>query len=225
MSEGKKASNAAARTEIMARVRKNLAPVTTADATVRKAEAEEALRSRVRGPQPRMAGDLAERFVQKVESMSSTSGRIACREELPRAVARYLADNGLGATAAISPDLAALDWQEAGLAVEARGAVDADAVGITRCYCAIAETGTLMMISRPEMPPTLSLLPETHVVLVTPDDIVPSLEDAFFRLRQEFSGMPPAVNFISGPSRTADIEQTIVLGAHGPCRVHVIMLV
>jgi len=69
----------------------------------------------------------------------------------------------------------------------------------------------------------LSLLPETHVALVMSENLVPSLEDAFDRLRRDFPTMPPAVNFISGPSRTADIEQTIVLGAHGPCRVHVVL--
>ena len=218
-----KQENHSARAEIMARVRQNLAAVTTVDAAMRKSAAEETLHSGVRGPQPDVAGDLAERFMQKVESMSSTTGRISSREDLPQAVAHYLGENGLGGDAVISPDLAALDWKGAGLTVEARGAVNADPVGITTCYCAIAETGTLMMVSRPEMPPTLSLLPETHVALVMPENIVPSLEDAFDRLRRDFPAMPPAVNFISGPSRTADIEQTIVLGAHGPCRVHVIL--
>lgn len=213
-----------ARAEIMARVRNKLASVTTADAMIRKNAAEQAISSGKRGPQPELSGDLQERFLQKVESMSSTTDRIASREELPQAVARYLLESGLGSEAVVSPDLAALDWNGAGLSVVARGAQDADKVGITACYCAIAETGTLMLISRSSTPPTLSLLPETHVALVTPENVVPSLEDAFVRLRQEFPAMPPAINFISGPSRTADIEQTIVLGAHGPCRVHIILV-
>ena len=50
------------------------------------------------------------------------------------------------------------------------------------------------------------------------------MEDAFAMVRAELGDMPRALNFISGPSRTGDIEQTIVLGAHGPCRVHLILI-
>ncbi|OQA31923.1 MAG: Lactate utilization protein C [Betaproteobacteria bacterium ADurb.Bin341] len=110
------------------------------------------------------------------------------------------------------------------MSVAVRGAADADLVGLTDCFCAIAETGTLMLHSAPDLPPTLSLLPETHVAVVPLERIVPTMEEAFARFRAQFSDMPPAVNFISGPSRTADIEQTIVLGAHGPCRVHVVLV-
>jgi L-lactate dehydrogenase complex protein LldG len=112
----------------------------------------------------------------------------------------------------------------AGLAVEARGARDRDLVGITGCFCAIAETGTLMLASGPESPASVSLLPETHIALVPASRIVAGMEEAFALARAELGALPRAVNFISGPSRTGDIEQTIVLGAHGPYRVHLILV-
>jgi L-lactate dehydrogenase complex protein LldG len=109
------------------------------------------------------------------------------------------------------------------MAVESRAARDTDPVGITGAFCAIAETGTLMTVTGPDMPATLSLLPETHVAVVRMSRIVPGMEEAWLLLRDELTEPPRAVTFISGPSRTADIEQTVTLGAHGPYRVHVIL--
>ena len=143
---------------------------------------------------------------------------------VPAAVARYLAEMKLPKAAVVQPALAALDWAAAGLAVEARGARDADLVGITGCFCAVAETGTLMMCSSPDTPAAVSLLPETHIAVVRVSRIVAYMEDAWNLARKELGTLPRAVNFISGPSRTGDIEQTIVLGAHGPYRVHLVIV-
>ena len=122
------------------------------------------------------------------------------------------------------PELAALDWTAQGLRVDARAARGDDLVGITGAFCAIAETGTLMMCSGADTPPAASLLPETHIAVVSRSRIVTGMEDAWALLRAEYGAMPRAVNFISGPSRTADIEQTVTLGAHGPYRVHILLL-
>jgi L-lactate dehydrogenase complex protein LldG len=108
--------------------------------------------------------------------------------------------------------------------VEGRGARDVDLVGITGCFCAVAETGTLMLCSAPGTPATVSLLPETHIAIVRASRILPYMEDGFALARKELGALPRAVNFISGPSRTGDIEQTIVLGAHGPYRVHIVIV-
>ncbi len=213
-----------ARAVILERVRQKLVGAATAEVDVRRAAAEASIHSGMAGPQPRMTGDLVERLLRKLEEMSCTTDRVARPDEVPQAVARYLAANGLDLSAVASPPLASLKWQDAGMSVAIRSAADADGVGVTDCFCAIAETGTLMLISTSDSPPTLSLLPETHVAIVSVERIVPTMEAAFARFRSEFAVMPPAVNFISGPSRTADIEQTIVLGAHGPCRVHVVVV-
>ena len=210
-----------ARDDILAQVRQG---VGKGDFAQRRAAALAVLEAKARGPQPAMAGALVDRFREKAESLSSTLASVATREAVPGAVADYLAANRLGSQAVVTPEIARLDWAGSGIAVEARGAVDADAVGITGCFCAVAETGTLVLLSGPTSPATVSLLPETHVALVDTARIVATMEDAFALLRAERGEVPRAINFVSGPSRTGDIEQTIVLGAHGPCRVHLVLV-
>jgi L-lactate dehydrogenase complex protein LldG len=102
--------------------------------------------------------------------------------------------------------------------------VDSDLVGITDSDCAVAETGTLMLLSGIDSPATVSLLPETHIAIVRASRVVSGMEEAWNLVRDERGQLPRAVNFISGPSRTGDIEQTIVLGAHGPYRVHIVVV-
>ena len=146
--------------------------------------------------------------------------------EVPQAVARYLERNNLPKSAVCWPEFFELEWQAAGISVESRPAQGSDLVGITGAFCAIAETGTLMTLSGPRTPATTSLLPETHIAVVRTGRIVRGMEDAWMLLREEQGAnfMPRAVNFIAGPSRTADIEQTLVLGAHGPYRVHIVLV-
>lgn len=210
-----------ARDEILERVR---AGVGKPDFAERRAAAEVRLSNPVRGPQPVVGDQLASRFRARAESLSSTVGQVAALADVPAAVAAFLHAGQLGCAAVATDDVAALEWAGAGLDVVARAAVDADPVGISGCFCAIAETGTLMLLSSPGTPATVSLLPETHIALVSVGRIVATMEDAFALLRRESAGTPRAINFISGPSRTGDIEQTIVLGAHGPCRVHLILV-
>lgn len=185
------------------------------------------LAAKVHGPKPAVDGSreaLLARFREKSEVSSSTVEWVARRDQAPAAAARYLSALKLPTHAVVQPVLADLDWSAAGLTVEARGAVDADLVGITGCFCAVAETGTLMMCSAPESPAAVSLLPETHIAIVDAKRLVAYMEDAWALARAELESLPRAVNFISGPSRTGDIELTIVLGAHGPYRVHIIVV-
>lgn len=210
-----------ARDEILERVRRG---VGKGDFAGRRAAAERYMAERKLGPQPTVSGDLVARFREKAESLASSVAEVVDLAAVAGEAARYLKENGLPKAAVIAPELADMAWAEAGLTVAARSAVDADAVGITGCFCAVAETGTLMLLSGAATPATVSLLPETHIALVPTDRIVATMEDAFALLRAERGELPRAVNFISGPSRTGDIEQTIVLGAHGPCRVHLILV-
>lgn len=210
-----------ARAAILGRIRAGLGQ---GDSGTRRAAAESWLAERRCGPQSALAGDLVERFRSKAESLASTVAAVADAVAVPAAVAAFLQANGLGTRAVATPECAGHAWAAAGLAVVGRAAVDADRVGISGCFCAIAETGTLMLLSMPASPATVSLLPETHIALVPAARIVATMEDAFALLRAECGELPRAVNFVSGPSRTGDIEQTIVLGAHGPCRVHLLLI-
>jgi L-lactate dehydrogenase complex protein LldG len=182
------------------------------------------LRRHPRGPLRRPAADPVAAFRERAEASSSTTDRIASLAEAPAAVARYLEAHGLPRSGCVWPKLSTLDWRAAALALEARAANGEDAIGVTGVFSAIAETGTLMLCSGRETPATVSLLPETHVALVPVARVVPFMEDAWELARAELGRLPRAVNFVSGPSRTADIEQTIVLGAHGPYRVHIILV-
>jgi L-lactate utilization protein LutC len=81
-----------------------------------------------------------------------------------------------------------------------------------------------VLTSGPQTPTTLNFLPDHFLCVLAAGRIVPRLEDAWDLLRGEPGGMPRALNFVTGPSRTADVEQTIQLGAHGPRRLHVILV-
>jgi L-lactate dehydrogenase complex protein LldG len=182
------------------------------------------LRDHPRGPSPMMDWEPVSRFRDRCLSLSSTVHDVAHVEQVPSAVARYVAGNDLPRTCVCWPEFASLEWAGAGLAVETRPATGEDAVGITGAFCAIAETGTLMLLSGPNSHATTSLLPETHIAVVPASRIVRCMEEGWDLLRTERGRLPRQVAFVSGPSRTADIEMTLVLGIHGPYRVHVILV-
>lgn len=184
----------------------------------------ERLRTHWRGPLPTVAGELLPRFRERCAAMLSTVDQVESLADAPAAIVRYLREHGLPLSAACWPAFAQLDWARAGLSVQARPAEGEDKVGISGAYCAIAETGTLMLLSGENDYATTSLLPETHVALLPADRIVRTMEDAWDLLRRERGALPRQVNFVSGPSRTADIEMTLVMGAHGPFRVHIVLL-
>ena len=176
------------------------------------------------GPRPRAEWNLIARFRDRVLSLASSIDQVASASEVPQALARYLRENNLPLQAVCWPEFTQLDWTAQGMNVAARPAKGSDLVGITGAFCAIAETGTLVLLSGKESPPATSLLPETHIAVVRSTRIVKGMEEAWSLLRKEYPVMPRAVNFVSGPSRTADIEQTVTLGAHGPYRVHIILV-
>jgi len=182
------------------------------------------LRAHPRGTLPPVEADLVTRFRARAEATQCTTDEVATESDAPSAVARYLKGNSLPLSGSVWPQLAHLDWKGTGLALDPRGAKDSDPVGVTGAFAAIAETGTLVLASGPDTPATVSLLPETHVAIVPAARIVAHMEDAWALARTEFRQLPRAINFVSGPSRTADIDQTIVLGAHGPYRVHIVVV-
>jgi len=196
-----------------------------AERTVAPAYAEVTAKRQSAAPAlPRVGDDRVAAFSERAQRLSSDVLGPMAAADAGRAIARYLQSRGLPSRAVCWPDLAGHDWAGAGLAVEARAARDTDLVGITGAFCAIAETGTLMLLSGPATPATVSLLPETHIALLPVGRIVARMEDAWALLRREHGALPRAVSFVSGPSRTADIEQTVTLGAHGPYRVLIVLI-
>ena len=213
----------AARAAILSRIRQAQGrPEQVADTEYQ--QAKQYLAASNPGPRPDLGTDLVGRFCQQAERTSQTLDRVAQAGDVPGAVARYLDSIGIARQAIAWRTLTDLPWQASGIDVAFRKPVNEDLVGITGCFCAIAETGTLMLLSGPETFSSAALLPETHIAIVPESRIVASIEDAFALAKAERGELPRATNFISGPSRTGDIEQTIVLGAHGPYRVHLILV-
>ncbi len=148
---------------------------------------------------------------------------------VPSAIADYLASNNLPARAvmATDPELDRYDWGGRPLLELRRGLpVDADRVAITGVLAGIAETGTLVLASGPAHPTSIHLLPETHVAVLREADVVGPMEEVFDRLRARYGEgvMPRTVSTVTGPSRTGDIEQQLELGAHGPRRLHILLV-
>ncbi|MGQ0664940.1 MAG: LutC/YkgG family protein [Pseudomonadota bacterium] len=183
------------------------------------------------GPIPARAKGLDRaRLVDLFEKLASEVGaslaRVPGLAAVPPAVADYLARHNLPADIAAAPDplLDRMPWAARPLLRLRRGrATAADAVSLGAALAALAETGTLMLASGPTSPSTLNFLPDTHIVVLPVARVVGPMEDALKRLRAA-GEMPRTVNFITGPSSTGDIEQRIYKGAHGPRRLHIVIV-
>jgi L-lactate dehydrogenase complex protein LldG len=170
-------------------------------------------------------------FVAMAEEVQTTVARVASEREIPAEVARYLAAENLPAELVMAPDpgLDRIPWDDRPLLRIRRGRAEpGDAVSLTPCLAAIAETGTLLLVSGGNTPTTLNFLPDTHIVVLRAAQVVASYEDGWDLVRAIAGAAPGAwprtVNLITGPSRTGDIEQRIQLGAHGPRRLHVVLV-
>ena len=172
-------------------------------------------------------------FTSMAETVFATVDRVSGPGAVPGAVADYLAGQNLPPSLVMAPDsgLDAYPWADRPMLAIRRGAAEeADRVSVTGALMGFAETGTLMMASGPDHPSTLNFLPETHIVVLPAERIGGAYEEGWAHLRAEGGTaadgrfMPRTVNLITGPSRTADIEQTITLGAHGPRRLHIVIV-
>ena len=164
-------------------------------------------------------------FTAEAEAVQATVRRLRRYDALPEAVERYLRERNLPLRLVVAshPVLSRIDWRRTMLGLHAGRAQDDDEVGLTHAFAGIAETGTLLLCSAPETPTLLAFLPETSIVVVPAARVLRAYEDGL-RLLQEELGLPRSVSFITGPSRSADIEQTLQLGAHGPRRLHILIV-
>lgn len=216
-----------ARTDILARLRPALDAGMPGDA--RRAAARERLAKPLRSLAPARVQnvDLVDTFRTRAHEVGATTARVATLAELGETVAQYLRERNLPQSAKASPELA--DWNliwPATLNVTHGGTRGDDLVGIAAARAGIAETGTLMLASGAKSPTKLNFLPETHIVILCAGRIVGTYEQGWDILRKNLNGpfLPRAVNWITGPSRTADIEQTLLVGVHGPKRIHIVIV-
>ncbi|NGM23231.1 lactate utilization protein C [Roseomonas stagni] len=185
--------------------------------------------ARSRLPRP----DQVALFIRNVEKEFGTVERVPDLAAIPAAVADFLAAQNLPARLVVAPhpELEAIDWSARPMIErESRRARDGDVVSLQHGWAGVAETGTILFPSDPTRPATLNLLPETEIVVLRASAVVGAYEEAWDRLRAERQDpttggfMPRNLMFVTGPSRSADIEQTLELGAHGPRRLHVLLV-
>lgn len=199
---------------------------------------------------PGMNDDTA-RLLEQMERVQITITRVQTQREVAQVVDEYRREHGIEGPLIVSPQLQqndAIEWPEGTLSGAARDALQKssaaadtapvtpitaapEVTSVTPCFCAVAETGSIVTASDAGRPSTLNFLPDNHVVVLHENQIVRHVDDVWQRVREASlqisetsTSVPRAVNFLTGPSRTADIEQTLELGAHGPKRMHVVLV-
>ncbi len=187
-------------------------------------EVAKRLSARRRSTLPRVSDNLIDALTMSMESVLMSVVRLQSMDDCVKAVDWYLESEGIDASAAgavtVAPALSDLHWPEHFSHGPSSGV---EKVSVTPCIAAVAETGSVVTSSSSQTPATLNFLPEVHIIVVRESHVVKHVDDVFPMLR-ELQTLPRAVNFITGPSRTADIEQTLEIGAHGPRRMHVLLI-
>jgi len=212
-----------ARDAILASIRQTLGREEGTDTLANKVQQH--LQQHLQGPQPDWNEDDVSCFISKLESVAGTLHRVTGEADVMAATHAYLQQQALPLqlVSAKSPLLDNLDWP-AEFTVEQRRATGTDTTVLTEAFAGVAETGSLVLLSGTYSPTSLNFLPDNYLCVLRRDHIVRHIEDVWEWIRLQPGCMPRAVNFITGPSRTADVEQTIQLGAHGPRRLHVILV-
>ncbi len=167
-------------------------------------------------------------FCDKAEASAATVTRVASAAEVPAEIARFLRDSNLPATLRMGADpaLGSMPWAETTLDVSRGPSDGSDINGLSRAFGAVAESGTLALVSGQDNPTTLNFLPDNHIVVIEARDVAGDYEAVLARVRERYGKgtMPRTLNFVTGPSRSADIEQQLILGAHGPRRLHIVVV-
>lgn len=220
-----------ARDAILAKVRTSLGaapgdPVRRAAVTERLSRAPKGVIPG-RGQLPDKA--RAALFCEIAEKIAASVTHVKSRDDVPKAVTQYLRSKNLPASIRMGEDerLAAMPWQaQRSLTVKPGPSDGDDEVGVSHALAGVAETATVVLASGKENPTTINFLPEHHIVVVDARDIAGDLETALARVRESYGKgeMPRTLNLITGPSRSGDIEQKIILGAHGPRALHLIVV-
>ena len=177
---------------------------------------------------PRTRTQIVNLFCKKAKAAAATVSQIKRGNEAA-AISKFLRDHNLPQQIRMgeSRRLKRIKWPSRGGPEISTGPSDGnDLVGLSHAYAGIAESGTLILTSGSDNPTTINFLPENHIVLVDAKDIANDHESIWARIRKTYGvqAMPRTINMITGPSRSADIEQTLVLGAHGPLRLHVLVV-
>ncbi len=217
-----------AKEAILGRIRKALeadAPSSTASSeTLQRRFSYDEIQLRLDEPaaqlRPALSGDKLEQLVAQMEGVQMSVSQLQTSGEIVDQVNWYLESEGLSGDLSVSPALSELAWSPG---THFGAATSKEVASVTDCFGAVAETGSVVLASSSESPVTLGFLPDTHIVVLKSSKVVGHSDDIWPLLRQ-LPELPRGVNFVTGPSRTGDIEQTIEIGAHGPRRMHVLLI-
>jgi L-lactate dehydrogenase complex protein LldG len=219
-----------ARSDIFANIRRSLG-VTGREAT-RRGIVQDRLEQAPKGVLP-ARGQVSGKerialFRTMAEAAFATVAEVKSHADVPQAVADYLRGHNLPAAVRIGQDerLAGMPWGDTSLHLSHGPSEGADLNAVSHAFGAVAETGTIAMVSGPDNPSTLNFLPDNHIVVLRARDVQGDYEALWAKVRFAYGKgvMPRTVNWITGPSRSADIEQTLLLGAHGPRRLHIVLV-
>jgi hypothetical protein len=171
---------------------------------------------------PKLPDDLLACFMEKLTLSGGTFEQLDIGDGVAAAIAGFLRRQGLPMRIRVAPALQGIGWGDR-LEVSYGTTRGDDPVSVTPAFCAVAETGSVVLLSSAASPTLLNFLPDVHIVVVETTQLVSHYEDVWVKLRA-LAAIPRSVNFITGPSKTADIEQTLQIGAHGPRCLHVVLM-
>ena len=188
-----------------------------------------ALRQRLAQSQPNLrppiTGNPITCFIRKMQALGGKVSWVSGIAEVIAVIEAHLDEQQLGDRVVVAPDPELLVILRSNrIQTESRAATNADRISVTNAYAGIAETGEVVLLSGHDNPTTLNFLPSDHIVVLNTERIVTSSEDVWAKMRTEKRPMPRTINYIAGPSRTGDVEMVLQIGAHGPRRLHVVLV-
>lgn len=207
-----------ARDDILRAVRK-------AKPQTRGATAQDTLADLVPPASVRESKDLLALFLAKLESVGATHDSLDRLSDLPALLAAWLPAQDLGPDFVLAQEdnLIGLDWRASSLSASLRAPDPlAPVTVVSRGFAGIAETGSVAMRTRGASRPIHNVLAGTHIILLERHRVLATIEEAWSEARR--GGLPRGVVFVTGPSRTADIEMKVEIGVHGALDLHVIIV-
>ncbi len=172
---------------------------------------------------PKPTGDAVANFSERAGWVQTEVRMLDKMADVPAAIAELLRAKNMAASINLPPDaeLAALPWGNT-LTVKSN-APGPDDAAVTTAPFALAETGTLVYPARADSPAAWHFRAGFEIAVLRAPNVLPQMEDALARIKGT-GPIPHTINFVTGPSRTGDIEQTLELGAHGPKALAVLIV-
>lgn len=178
--------------------------------------------------------DLRSQFISEIQNVNTRVIEVSNEEHISKLVLKLAKDKELKSfsiwESQFLKDLKIKEeLKRAGLKLvtaKNKNRIAASDIGITEVNYAIADTGTLVLLSNKNQPRSVSLLPPIHLAIVQPENLVRNIRDLFVMLKSELEqeqDITSCMTFITGPSRTADIELNLTLGVHGPKELYVVI--